>query len=134
MRQLRNVQDLTRCSGALFENWVITEFLKRRWNAGRQSNLFFLRSHGDLEVDRVLKQRQVLGPVEIKSGATVSSDWLWRCAAGANWLGHTALVAGTRCLRRHREVSTPWVVAAKGAANTSRLINCGQIGLDQAHP
>ena len=62
--------------GALFENWVIIEFLKRRWNAGRESNLFFWRSHGGLEVDLVLEQGQVLAPVEIKSGATVSPDWL----------------------------------------------------------
>ena len=27
--------------GALFENWVIVEHLKRRWNAGKESNLFF---------------------------------------------------------------------------------------------
>ena len=62
--------------GALFENWVITEYLKRRWNAGKQSNLFFWRSHSGLEVDLVLEQGPGLSPVEIKSGATVSSDWL----------------------------------------------------------
>ena len=36
--------------GAAFENWAVTEFLKRRWNEGKQSNLFLLaqpRRSGD---------------------------------------------------------------------------------------
>ena len=66
---------------------MIIEFLKRRWNAGRESNLFFWRSYGGLEVDLVLVRGQLLSPVEIKSDATLSTDWLrpvrrWRELAG----------------------------------------------------
>jgi len=99
--------------GALFENWVITEYLKRRWNAGRQTNLYFWRSHGGLEVDLMLEQGQVLAPVEIKSGATVSPDWLrplrrWRELAG-NAAGRPIIVyGGDRAQQRSDADIVPW--------------------------
>ena len=99
--------------GALFENWVITEYLKRRWNAGRQTNLYFWRSHGGLEVDLMLEQGQVLAPVEIKSGATVSSDWMrplrrWRELAG-NAAGRPIIVyGGDRAQQRSDADIVPW--------------------------
>ncbi len=99
--------------GALFENWVITEYLKRRWNAGKQANLFFWRSHGGLEIDLVLEQGQLLAPVEIKSGATVSADWLrplrrWRELAG-DAAGRPVIVYGGDQIQ-YREVAdvVPW--------------------------
>ena len=99
--------------GALFENWVITEYLKRRWNAGKESNLFFWRSHGGLEVDLVLEQGQALTPVEIKSGATVSPDWLrplrrWRDLAG-DAAGHPVIVyGGDHAQQRSDADIVPW--------------------------
>ena len=99
--------------GALFENWVITEYLKRRWNAGRQPNLFFWRSHGGLEVDLVLEQGSVLAPVEIKSGATVSSDWLrplrrWRELAGAAAGRPVIVYGGDQPQQRSDADIIPW--------------------------
>lgn len=99
--------------GALFENWVITEYLKRRWNAGSEPNLFFWRSHGGLEVDLVLEQGRVLTPVEIKSGATVSPDWLrgvrrWRELAGAA-AGRPVIVYGGDQLQQRSDADiVPW--------------------------
>ncbi|MDE0445660.1 MAG: hypothetical protein OXH96_03230 [Spirochaetaceae bacterium] len=87
--------------------------LKRRWNAGRQPNLFFWRSHGGLEVDLVLEQGPVLAPVEIKSGATVSSDWLrplrrWRELAGAAG-GRPVIVYGGDQLQQRSDADIiPW--------------------------
>ena len=99
--------------GALFENWVITEYLKRRWNAGKQSNLFFWRSHGGLEVDLVLEQGQALAPVEIKSGATVSPDWLravrrWRELAGASAVRPVIVYGGDQAQQRSDADIVPW--------------------------
>lgn len=99
--------------GALFENWVITEYLKRRWNAGRQSNLFFWRSHGGLEVDLVLEQGDALTPVEIKSGATVSPDWLrgvrrWRELAGATAGRPVIVYGGDQPQQRSDADILPW--------------------------
>ena len=99
--------------GALFENWVIVEYLKRRLNAGKESNLFFWRSHGGLEVDLVLEHGQALAPVEIKSAATVSSDWLrplrrWRELAG-DTSGHPVIVyGGDQAQSRSDAAIVPW--------------------------
>lgn len=99
--------------GALFENWVIVEYLKRRLNAGKESNLFFWRSHGGLEVDLVLEHGQALAPVEIKSGATVSPDWMrplrrWRELAGST-AGHPVIVyGGDQAQQRSDAAIVPW--------------------------
>ena len=37
--------------GPLFENWVLAELLKSRWNYGKQQNLYFWRSHVGKEID-----------------------------------------------------------------------------------
>lgn len=62
--------------GGLYENFVILEILKSRYNQGRRPELFFFRdTHGN-EVDLVIKhQRQVI-PVEIKSSATFNNNFL----------------------------------------------------------
>ena len=61
--------------GPLFENLVVIEALKHRYNRGRRSNLHFYRDSGGNEVDLVLSfaNRQV--GIEIKAGATVSSSF-----------------------------------------------------------
>ena len=110
--------------GALFENWVITEFLKRRWNAGRESNLFFWRSHGGLEVDLVLEQGQMLAPVEIKSGATVSPDWLrplrrWHELAGAAAGRPVIVYGGDQAQQRSDADIVPWRQLARFPASES---------------
>ena len=108
--------------GALFENWVIVEYLKRRLNAGKESNLFFWRSHGGLEVDLVVEQGQALAPVEIKSGATVSPDWMrplrrWRELAGASG-GRPVIVYGGDQLQPRSDADiVPWKQLALPGAN-----------------
>ena len=62
--------------GALFENWVLTEILKGRWNRGKQQNLYFWRSHVGQEIDILLDKSEHLMPIEVKSGKTVASDWV----------------------------------------------------------
>jgi len=61
--------------GALFETWVVSELLKRRYNDGQASDLYFWRDHIGHEVDVLLDAPEGLRPVEIKSGSTVASDW-----------------------------------------------------------
>ena len=73
--------------GALFENWVIVELAKGRFNRGQRSNLYFWRNNLGLEVDVLAERAGRLCPIEIKSGATFASDWLgnlnkWRKLAG----------------------------------------------------
>jgi len=61
--------------GALFENLVITEFLKGRFNRGRQADMYFWRDSKGLEVDLLLEEGLDLTPVEIKSGQTIVPDY-----------------------------------------------------------
>lgn len=60
--------------GSLFENLVVVEMLKKRFNAGRLNNLFFLRDNTGNEIDLLIDNNNELIPVEIKSGQTISSD------------------------------------------------------------
>jgi hypothetical protein len=61
--------------GSLFETMIVSEFLKERFNSGRSSNLFFWRDSRGLEIDLLLEEGEHLQPIEIKSGATITSDY-----------------------------------------------------------
>lgn len=60
--------------GALFENMIVVEALKYRWNRGRSANLSFFRDSRGLECDLVLEESGKRIAIEIKAGATISSD------------------------------------------------------------
>jgi len=62
--------------GALFENLVVVEALKHRFNLGRRSNLSFFRDSAGNEVDLVYALADRLIAVEIKAGQTVSGSFL----------------------------------------------------------
>lgn len=59
--------------GALFENLVVGEFIKARYNAGMPADLYFWRDNNGLEADLVFESESKLQTVEIKSGATVTA-------------------------------------------------------------
>lgn len=61
--------------GALFENMVVAEALKRRFNRGRTSNLSFFRDSRGLECDLLYRSGNRFAAVEIKSGATINTDF-----------------------------------------------------------
>lgn len=62
--------------GGLYENLIILEILKARLNYGKRPELFFYRdTHGN-EVDLVIKKGRKLIPLEIKSAATFTPDFL----------------------------------------------------------
>ncbi len=61
--------------GPLFENMVVLEVLKHRFNRGLSSNLSFFRDSRGLECDLLFETGSGLGAIEIKSGATVASDF-----------------------------------------------------------
>ena len=70
-------QQLTRdkMRGHLFENFVIMEALKERYNQGKESNLFFYRDSNDVEVDLLLKKGNEYCAIEIKSSQTYHPDF-----------------------------------------------------------
>ncbi|MCK4906936.1 MAG: ATP-binding protein [Spirochaetes bacterium] len=62
--------------GNLFENTIVIEFLKKRFNAGKRSNLYFYRDRTGNEVDLVLEDALTLTPIEIKSSWTFHADFI----------------------------------------------------------
>ena len=61
--------------GAIFENMVVTEFVKQRTNKGDQINLFYWRDKTGHEIDLIVDENNKLLPIEIKSGQTINSDF-----------------------------------------------------------
>ena len=62
--------------GGLFENMIVMEALKSRFNAGEMPNLYFLRDSQGLEADLLFrKSHYELIPIEIKGGMTWNKDF-----------------------------------------------------------
>jgi uncharacterized protein len=61
--------------GSLFENMVVVDFLKRRYNSGKSNNLFFWRDNVGNEIDLIIENGQKLLPIEIKSGQTITNEF-----------------------------------------------------------
>jgi uncharacterized protein len=62
--------------GNIFETLVVSELLKARYNAVKESNLYYFRDNVGNEVDLILDNAGKVLPLEIKSGATFSEDML----------------------------------------------------------
>ncbi len=61
--------------GSLFENMIIVNVLKTRYNAGKANNIYFWRDSLGNEIDLLIQSGDRLIPVEIKSGQTVTNDY-----------------------------------------------------------
>lgn len=62
--------DRDKMRGALFENMVVSEVVKYRYNQGLESNVFFYRDSNQNEVDILLKQEGKITAIEVKSSMT----------------------------------------------------------------
>lgn len=62
--------------GALFENLVITECFKNKYNNGGQVNYYYWRDNKGIEIDLLIESGKKLLPVEIKSAQTYRDDHL----------------------------------------------------------
>lgn len=62
--------------GQLFENYVISEILKKRFNAVKENNLFYFRDNIGNEIDIIMDYANQVLPIEIKSGTTFSDDMI----------------------------------------------------------
>lgn len=77
--------------GHLFESFVVSEFIKQRFNAGRPAELYFWRDNVGHEMDLLYETPAGLQSVEIKSGATFASDWLQGPEKWLSFAGNDAL-------------------------------------------
>ena len=75
--EIENPQQLDRdkMRGALFENFIVSEALKYRYNMGKSNNLYFYRDSHHNEVDLLLKYGNTFDAVEIKSAQTFHADF-----------------------------------------------------------
>ncbi|HCK24790.1 MAG TPA: AAA family ATPase, partial [Bacteroides graminisolvens] len=64
-----------RMRGHLFENLIITEALKHRFNQGKDNNLYFYRDAKKNEVDLLVKNGSDFTAIEIKSAQTYNTDF-----------------------------------------------------------
>ncbi|MDA0838322.1 MAG: ATP-binding protein [Planctomycetota bacterium] len=62
--------------GHLFESWAISELVKKRFNQGLPTNLYFWQDRARNEVDVIYEDGNRLYPIEIKSGSTFRGDFL----------------------------------------------------------
>ncbi|MFW5872008.1 MAG: ATP-binding protein [bacterium] len=58
--------------GNIFENYVILEAMKARYNKGLPANLYFFRDNTGNEIDILFKHQNELIPIEVKSASTFS--------------------------------------------------------------
>jgi predicted AAA+ superfamily ATPase len=61
--------------GNIFENFILSELVKSRFNSARSMNLYFWRDNTGNEIDIIFEKNQELIPIEIKSGKTVTEDY-----------------------------------------------------------
>jgi predicted AAA+ superfamily ATPase len=62
--------------GALFENMVVADRLKNFFNTGQKPPVFFWRDNKGLEIDLLIEEANRLQAIEIKSGTTLTTDYL----------------------------------------------------------
>jgi predicted AAA+ superfamily ATPase len=75
--------------GALFENQVINEIIKRDFNQGVRRYPYFWQDSRGKEIDCLIVDGEVITPIEIKSGKTISNSYFenlnyWRRLAGVS--------------------------------------------------
>lgn len=74
---IENAQQITThpLRGPLFENAVVAEALKHRFNRGLRPNVSFYRDSRGLECDLFYETGHGIGAIEVKSGSTIASDY-----------------------------------------------------------
>lgn len=94
--------------GALFENLVIVELLKSRWNNGERNNLYFWRNNRGNEIDVIVDNGLQLEPIEIKSGKTITEAYFtgikyWKKLTGEQ--NGTVIYAGDQIQKRSNGIT-----------------------------
>ena len=67
--------DRDKMRGALFENLIVAEAIKHRYNQGLEGGVYFYRDSNNNEVDILLKQEGEITAIEVKSAMTYHSTF-----------------------------------------------------------
>lgn len=76
--------------GHLFENLIVLELLKWRYNEGLDPHLYYYRDVQKKEIDVIFKQGNRLVPIEIKSSKTFNAEFLEKVQFFQNLAGDRA--------------------------------------------
>lgn len=99
--------------GALFENLVLAELVKRRANAGEAPALSFWRDKTGHEVDCLARTPSGTLPIEIKSGRTVTDDFFaglryWTALSKSRQTKSFVVYGGDAVHVRRETTVLPW--------------------------
>lgn len=98
--------------GSLFENMIVVEMLKCRFNLGLSDNIFFWRDNVGNEIDVLVDDGGKLLPIEIKAGKTINSDYFkginfWNKLTSSR--GGQIIYAGNEKQSRSNDINIfPW--------------------------
>jgi len=70
---------------------IVSEFLKDRHNQGLPPDLYFWRDNNGVEADLLFERQGKLQTVEIKSGRTITGDYIRDGQKSARFAGDEAL-------------------------------------------
>lgn len=99
--------------GGLFENMVINEFMKRKFNIGDHPSFSFWRDSNGSELDLLMNEGEHIEAVEIKSGQTYNPDFFknmkyWGNLSGED-ISHRRVIYGGSLHRKTSEGDlVPW--------------------------
>lgn len=73
---IRQVNELEKSHfrGALFENYVIMDLLKQKYNSGNRDSLYYWRENNGIEIDLLIDKGNKIIPVEIKATETFAAS------------------------------------------------------------
>lgn len=85
---IENAEQLRRdkMRGSLFENFVVNEALKQRYNKGKTNNLFFYRDSNQNEIDLLIARPDGIDGVEVKSSMTYHEDFAKALKQMPKWI------------------------------------------------
>jgi predicted AAA+ superfamily ATPase len=100
--------------GGLFENMVVNEFVKDALNNGAEPELTFWRDKTGNEIDLLRRDDNRQIAYEIKSGATLSSDYfanlgLWARLSGADAEQCNVIYGGEKSMKTSQGAVLSWV-------------------------
>lgn len=75
---IKRPEDLTThyLRGGIFESFIISDIKKHFYNMAQSPDIYFWQDKSKLEVDCIIEAGEHLSAIEIKSGKTISSDFL----------------------------------------------------------
>lgn len=75
--------------GAIFENFIVMEAIKHRYNHGYEGGVYFYRDSNQNEVDILLKQEGELTAIEVKSAMTYTKNFEKTLKQIDQWVSQT---------------------------------------------